>query len=196
MGYTIPLMDNILNSLISIVALIIAITIHEFAHAYMSDRLGDPTARSQGRLSLNPLVHLDPIGTLMLLIARFGWGKPVPVDPYNLRHPKRDYALISIAGPASNIILAIIVTLLLKILPTSFAFFAIPLIYINILLAIFNLLPFHPLDGSHIFPDLFPEKTGTLILIFLILPIFNGVSLISYLILPIVNFCLKLLAFL
>jgi len=189
-------MDNILNSLISIVALIIAITIHEFSHAYMSDRLGDPTARSQGRLSLNPLVHLDPIGTLMLLIAHFGWGKPVPVDPYNLRHPKRDYALISIAGPISNILLAIIVTLLLKILPASFAIFAIPLIYINILLAVFNLLPFHPLDGSHIFPDLFPGNTGMIILIFLILPIFNGTSLISYLIFPIVNFCLKLLAIL
>ena len=189
-------MDNILNSLVKIVALIIAITIHEFSHAYMSDRLGDPTARSQGRLSLNPLVHLDPIGTLMLFIAHFGWGKPVPVDPYNLRHPKRDYALIALAGPISNILLAILVTLLIKIFPAPFIIFAIPLITLNLMLAIFNLLPFHPLDGSHIFPDLFPGNTGMIILIFLILPIFNGVSLISYLLSPIIGFCLKLLAFL
>lgn len=196
MGYTISDMGNILNSLVNIVALIIAITIHEFSHAYMSDRLGDPTARSQGRLSLNPLVHLDPIGTLMLLIAHFGWGKPVPVDIYNLRHPKRDYALIALAGPTSNILLAILATLLIKILPTSFIIFAIPLITLNLMLAIFNLLPFHPLDGSHIFPDLFPGNTGMIILIFLILPIFNGISLISYLIYPILDFCLKLLSFL
>jgi len=196
MGYTISDMDNILNSLVKIVALIIAITIHEFSHAYMSDRLGDPTARSQGRLSLNPLVHLDPIGTLMLFIAHFGWGKPVPVDPYNLRHPKRDYALIALAGPISNILLAILVTLLIKIFPAPFIIFAIPLITLNLMLAIFNLLPFHPLDGSHIFPDLFPGNTGMIILIFLILPIFNGVSLISYLLSPIIGFCLKLLAFL
>ena len=195
MGYTISDMDNILNSLVRIVALIIAITIHEFSHAYMSDRLGDPTARSQGRLSLNPLVHLDPIGTLIMFFPpHFGWGKPVPVDPYNLRNPKRDYVLISIAGPASNIIFAILLTLINNnFLHLEFISY---IIMVNLAIAIFNLLPFHPLDGSHIFPDLFPGNTGMIILIFLILPIFNGISLISYLIFPILNFCLRLLALL
>lgn len=192
MGYTIPDMSVFLNSTInSVIALIIAITIHEFSHAWAADRLGDPTPRSRGRLTLNPLAHLDPIGTLMLFIAHFGWGKPVPIDPYNLRHPKRDYLYIALAGPISNILLAIFVTLLSKI-------FFIPLflylIIINLSLAIFNLLPFHPLDGSHIFPDLFPGNTGYIILIFLIMPIFNNNSLISYLISPVINFCLNLLA--
>jgi Zn-dependent protease len=177
----------------TIIALIIAITIHEFAHAFMADRLGDPTPRASGRLTLNPLAHLDPIGTLMLFIARFGWGKPVPIDTYNLKNPRRDEILISLAGPASNIILAIIFTILFK-------FFAMNLflsiIIINLSLAIFNLLPFYPLDGSHIFPDLFPKGTGQLILIFMILPIFNGSSLIFYFISPIINFCLKLLSYL
>ena len=180
-----------LNTINSVIALIVAITIHEFSHAWAADRLGDPTPRSKGRLTLNPLAHLDPVGTLMLFIAHFGWGKPVPIDPYNLRHPKRDYLYIALAGPISNIILAILIALLSKI-------FFIPLflylIIINLSLAIFNLLPFHPLDGSHIFPDLFPGSTGYIILIFLIMPIFNDTSLISYLISPIINFCLNLLA--
>jgi len=192
MGYTITDMSVFLNSTInSVIALIVAITIHEFSNAWAADRLGDPTPRSKGRLTLNPLAHLDPIGTLMLFIAHFGWGKPVPIDPYNLRHPKRDYLYIALAGPISNIILAILIALLSKI-------FFIPLflylIIINLSLAIFNLLPFHPLDGSHIFPDLFPGSTGYIILIFLIMPIFNNTSLISYLISPIINFCLNLLA--
>jgi len=191
MGYTIPDMSEFLNSTInSVIALIVAITVHEFSHAWAADRLGDPTPRSRGRLTLNPLAHLDPIGTIMLFIAHFGWGKPVPIDPFNLRHPKRDYLYIALAGPASNILLAILVTLVAKL-------FFIPLFYylivINISLAIFNLLPFHPLDGSHIFPDLFPGNTGYLILIFLILPIFNNTSLISLLISPVINFCLNLL---
>src|SRR3990167_10568404 len=89
-------------------ALLIALTVHEFSHALVADKLGDPTPRLMKRLSLNPLNHLDPIGTLMLLFFHFGWGKPVPFDPFNLRHPRRDAALISLAGPVSNLILAAI----------------------------------------------------------------------------------------
>ncbi|HPD44655.1 MAG TPA: site-2 protease family protein [Candidatus Woesebacteria bacterium] len=186
-------MANFLNGINSVIALIIAITIHEFSHAYVADHLGDPTPRSAGRLSLNPLAHLDPLGTLMLFLAGFGWGKPVPIDPYNFRHPRRDSALVSVAGPVSNLIFAVLITLIAK-------FFYIPLfgilIFINISLAVFNLLPFHPLDGSHIFPDLFPGRSGMIILILLILPLFQGTALISYLLFPIINFCLKLLSFL
>ena len=99
------LFNNPLSFLFWLVALAMAITIHEFAHAYTADRLGDPTPRLQGRLTLNPLAHLDPLGTLMLLLVRFGWGKPVQFDPFNLKNPRKDGALISLAGPASNLLI-------------------------------------------------------------------------------------------
>src|SRR3990167_795118 len=98
-----------------LIALITAITIHEFSHAWSADRLGDPTPRSQGRLTLNPLAHLDPLGTLMMLLVKFGWGKPVQFDPYNLKNPKRDAAIISFAGPFSNLILASILAIVLRL---------------------------------------------------------------------------------
>jgi len=179
-------------------ALIIAITIHEFAHAFLADRLGDPTPQLQGRLSLNPLKHLDPVGTLMLLFFRFGWGKPVEFDPYNLRHPRRDAALISLAGPAVNLVLATLLALILKFSPSSlFSVFLIPIILININLAIFNLLPVPPLDGAKILYGFLPRdwadeyndfmgRYGTILLILLIIPI-GGSSLAINLILPVIN---------
>ena len=179
-------------------ALIIAITIHEFAHAFLADRLGDPTPQLQGRLSLNPLKHLDPVGSLMLLFFRFGWGKPVEFDPYNLRHPRRDAALISLAGPAVNLVLATLLALILKFSPSSlFSVFLIPVILININLAIFNLLPVPPLDGAKILYGFLPRdwadeyndfmgRYGTVLLILLIVPI-GGSSLAINLILPVIN---------
>src|SRR3972149_2555477 len=110
------LFNNPLAFVFWALALILAITIHEFAHALAADRLGDPTPRLMGRLTLNPLAPLDPLGTLMLLIARFGWGKPVQFDPFNLRHPRRDSALISLAGPASNLIMASTAAIFLQVL--------------------------------------------------------------------------------
>ena len=98
--------------------IIVAIGIHEAAHCYMADYLGDPTPRSLGRLSLNPLNHLDPMGTLVILITgMFGWGKPSPFDPYNLKSPRRDTALIALAGPVTNVVLAIILSLIIKLIP-------------------------------------------------------------------------------
>ncbi|PIP51955.1 site-2 protease family protein [Candidatus Beckwithbacteria bacterium CG_4_10_14_0_2_um_filter_47_25] len=185
-------------------ALIIAITIHEFAHAWMADRLGDPTPQLQGRLSLNPLKHLDPIGTLMLLFFRFGWGKPVEFDPYNLRHPRRDAALISLAGPAVNLILATALSLVLKFSGSPlFSIFLYPVILININLAIFNLLPVPPLDGAKILYGILPAdwadeyndfmgRYGTILLILLIIPI-GGSSLAINLIMPVINGITKLL---
>jgi Zn-dependent protease len=179
-------------------ALLIAITVHEFAHAWMADRLGDPTPSLDGRISLNPLKHLDPVGTLMLLFFRFGWGKPVEFDPYNLRHPRRDAALISLAGPAINLILAALAALLLKLTPNSLlAIFFIPLILININLAIFNLLPVPPLDGAKILYGILPGdwadeyndfmgRYGTILLILLIIPI-GGSSLAINLIMPVIK---------
>lgn len=191
-----------------LIALIVAITIHEFSHAYAADRLGDPTPRVQGRLTLNPLAHLDPLGTLMLLIARFGWGKPVVFDPFNLRHPRRDAAIISIAGPASNILLATALSLILRVgLATDFAMlfyvFLQPVIVLNVFLAIFNLVPVHPLDGFKIVEGILPpeyarqwhelESYGMIFLLLMVFPLFGGTAPISRLIMPVISFVLSLL---
>ncbi len=211
------LSTNPLGFLAWLIALSVAITIHEFSHAWSADRLGDPTPRLQGRLTLNPLAHLDPLGTLMLLIARFGWGKPVQFDPFNLRHPRRDAAIISLAGPASNLLLALLSSGLLRLLfsyrlgilssSSLFTYFAIsllqPIIILNVVLAIFNLVPIHPLDGFKIVGGILPsdkarewyqlEPYGMIFLLFLIFPIFGGSSPISQLISPAINFLLNLL---
>ncbi|MCH7641387.1 site-2 protease family protein [Patescibacteria group bacterium] len=185
-------------------SLIAAISIHEFAHAFAADKLGDPTPRLQGRLTLNPLAHLDPIGTLLLVVIGFGWGKPVMFDPYNLKDPRRDAAIISLAGPTSNILLAVITAVIFRIslisnIPTSITFDILPLIvFYNLLLAFFNLIPIHPLDGGKIFIGLLPaseardadnflRRYGLIILLFLIFPIFGGRSPIFSIISPVIS---------
>jgi Zn-dependent protease len=189
---------------ITAIGLLLAITIHEFAHALAADTLGDPNPRSQNRVSLNPLVHLDPLGTAMLLFFGFGWGKPVNFDPHNLRNPRKDIALISLAGPASNVVLAIILSLVAKLIaPPVISGLLYPLIYINLVLAIFNLVPVFPLDGEKILSGLLPrnlsfeyqsimQRYGTLILILLVLPVFGSSPIVS-LISPIVSFVFSLL---
>lgn len=189
-------------------ALIIAITIHEFSHALMADKLGDPTPRSQGRLSLNPLRHLDLFGTLMLIFVHFGWGKPVVIDPYNLKNPKRDETLISLAGPASNLILAAILSVIIRFvnLNTFSIFLFSSIIQMNVILAVFNLIPIPPLDGSKIFLNLLPndvsyqwqeafEKYGfILLIIFLFFPI-NGTTLVSMIMSPVLRIIFTFLSF-
>lgn len=198
------LFSSPLTFLITAVSLVIAITIHEYSHALAADRLGDPTPRTMGRLTLNPLAHLDPMGTIAILLVGFGWGRPVPFDPFNLRDRRRDGALISVAGPASNLALALILSLLLKFTPLiAFSSFIVPLLILNVSLAIFNLIPVYPLDGEKILIGLLPadlaasfaeimQQYGTLILILLIFP-FSGTSAISSFISPIVNTVIRFL---
>lgn len=161
--------DNLLFELIYILpALLIAITIHEFFHAFAAYKLGDPTAKYQGRLSLNPLKHLDIVGTIFLLLFRFGWGKPVPIQSMNFKNPKRDTALVSLAGPLSNIVVAIVSSVLYGVFRTAyipvyqvshyFINFFYALTILNITLAVLNLLPVYPLDGSKIFSLFLPDR--------------------------------------
>lgn len=197
------LFNNPILFLFLFVALVISITIHEFAHAWAADRLGDPTPRSQGRVTLDPRAHLDPIGTVLIVIAGFGWGKPVEFDPYNLKNPKKDAALIALAGPASNLILAGLIALAMQIpalisVDSIIIPFLVTTVYFNVMLAVFNLVPVHPLDGSKIMAALLPHQMaleyehfmhryGTFVLIALILP-WNGVSAISQLTVPVISF--------
>jgi len=186
--------------------LVFSLAVHEFAHAWAADHLGDPTPRAQNRLTLDPRAHLDPLGTLAILITRFGWGKPVQFDPYNLKEPIRDSALIALAGPISNLILAIILSLLINfnIFPWEWVQYSlIQLLIINVMLAIFNLIPVHPLDGGKVLMAILPQETaynyelameryGTFILIFLIMP-WGGVSPASQLISPIIDIIVRML---
>ena len=159
--------------ILSILAVVIALSIHEFSHGYVAYLLGDDTAKSMGRLTINPLKHLDPIGSLTMIFFRFGWAKPVPINPRNFKKPKRDFALTAIAGPLSNIILALFSSLLfllfLKAYQGAEAGFGKSLLYnttlffsiftsLNVGLGVFNLIPVPPFDGSRILNVILPQK--------------------------------------
>ncbi len=145
-----------------IIGLVVATTIHEFSHAYLADRLGDPTPRIQGRLTLNPLAHLDVVGTLMLIFFRFGWGKPVQVNPQYFKVPLRDAAVVSLAGPLSNFLMAFAIALFLRetyvFLPSWSSSLFETILDINLVLGIFNLLPVPPFDGSKVIGLFVPTR--------------------------------------
>jgi Zn-dependent protease len=159
-------MNEILSQIsLLIVPVLLSITVHEVCHGYAAYLFGDPTAKDAGRLTLNPIKHIDPIGLLVLIITRmFGWAKPVPVDPRYFKRPRQDMVWVSLAGPASNLVLAFITSLLLKVFGGYISGTILyPLVtmgqmmvIINVGLAIFNLIPIHPLDGSHIMEGLLP----------------------------------------
>lgn len=178
---------NPLIALAFIAGLVFAITIHEASHAYLAYRLGDPTAKLAGRLTLNPFSHLDPIGTLALLLVGFGWGKPTPFDPFNLRNIKRDSALISVAGAFSNFLLAILLTIPylaayftgnLNLTLVGFYQIISIVVWLNLILGVFNLIPVAPLDGFKVLAGLLPtdwyhdfmqtERYGIFILLLLL----------------------------
>ncbi len=161
---------------LSALSALIALTVHEFSHGLAANKLGDPTAKSLGRLSLNPLKHLDPFGALCMIFFHFGWAKPVPINPRYFKKPKRDFAITALAGPLSNLIISLISALGYLLLEKAFlgtqfnSLFAYNLLYIFVLfvfvlhsvnlgLAIFNLIPIPPLDGSRILNVILPERT-------------------------------------
>ncbi|MFA6814588.1 MAG: site-2 protease family protein [Candidatus Pacebacteria bacterium] len=188
-----------------LIGLLLSISFHEAAHCFVTDKLGDPTPRVMGRLTLDPRAHLDPLGTLLIVLTGFGWGKAAPYDPYNLKSPVRDTAIIAAAGPLTNILIAILLALLTRLLGGNLiAVFAEFLIHINLALALFNLLPVYPLDGGKIMRAILPressleyeatmERYGQFILLFLILPIFNGQSAVVQLLGPVINLLTNLL---
>jgi len=160
---------------VAVLPLIFAITVHEAAHGWVASKLGDPTAKQLGRLTFNPLPHIDPVGTIILPIAMlvlsgfiFGWAKPVPVNTRNFREPRKDMAMVALAGPASNLMMALFWGLMWKlamILPDSMYWFAVPLllmgkigIQFNFILLVLNLLPLPPLDGSRVLSWLLPTQ--------------------------------------
>jgi Zn-dependent protease len=167
---------NFAQIFIAFIVLLFSLTVHEMAHAWTADRLGDPTARLLGRVSLNPIVHADPIGTvvfpLLALIGGvplIGWAKPVPVDVRRLRHQRRDYVLVAAAGPASNLAMALAAAVVLQAVPVSPVTLGEPnvsapiasllsrAVQVNILLAIFNMIPIPPLDGGNVLSGLLPR---------------------------------------
>ena len=208
--------DFLLKLSIMLVPALLAVTFHEVAHGYAAERCGDPTARLLGRLTLNPLRHLDPIGTLALLLLGFGWARAVPVNPGNLRRSRHDMVLVALAGPGANLALAIFCALCLRFgaplaqpLPADghALAFAEPIrlmaafgLYINVILALFNLLPIPPLDGGRVLLNVLParmaavlrriEPFGLLLIIFLVF----GTSLWQAFFAPLVMRVVALLA--
>lgn len=208
--------------------ILVSLSIHEFSHAYTADRLGDRTPRSLGRVTLNPRAHLDPIGSLMILIIGFGWAKPVPINPYNTRNPQRSLAMIASAGPLSNLVMAGLAGIPIKtgMVPglhpfvhpslvdnlASFAtastgnmigLFLGTIVLINILLAIFNLIPLAPLDGFNVAVGLLPRALSQpleraapwmpgILMILILLPFVTNSSPLFEVMAPIVDFFLEL----
>ncbi len=198
---------ELLALLLTLPGVIIAITFHEFAHAYVADKLGDDTPRRQGRVTLNPLAHIDPVGFFMLIFVHFGWGKPVEINPtnfYRKRSMAKQEMLVALAGPLMNIIIALILTIILFAINTFAPSFTITMtgliislvlqmaISVNIGLGIFNLIPLPPLDGSKIFINILPYKAKTwfqdnIQIFYIIFVVLWVTNLMGYIISPVIS---------
>lgn len=195
-------MDFFIQFIFSIIALVLVIALHEFAHAYTAFLFGDPTAKREGRVTLNPIAHLDPMGTILMFLVGIGWGKPVPVNRYYFKKPLMYEAITALAGPLMNLLIAIVVLIPLKYfivyIPQLLASFLSIVFDISILLFAFNMLPFPPLDGSKFLQLIVPKKwqgkyqnylmnAGVYFLVFLVIDNFIlgkyfGFSILSWII--------------
>jgi len=198
--------SGIANLLLTLPAVLWALSFHEFCHGWVAFKLGDRTAAAQGRLSLNPLAHLDPVGTLMLIVFHFGWAKPVPINSRYFKNPRRDIAFVSLAGAAGNFITALVCGMLIRAFPALFLGhwalreFMLMMLAVNIGLGTFNLIPIPPLDGSKVLAVMLPpsamrgffflEQYGMLIILVLV---FIGV--VPMIMSPITRFLFKLFLF-
>lgn len=158
--------DFLLQALLSLPAVLIALSFHEWAHAYAAYKLGDPTARNLGRMTVNPFKHMDPIGFILLILVRFGWARPVPVNPRNFSHPKRDNVIVSLAGIVTNFILALIALLVIFILmliefeSQIISSILWNIFFLNLSLMIFNIIPIPPLDGYRVLESVLMRRVG------------------------------------
>jgi Zn-dependent protease len=209
---------SIIFFIIIFIIFLYSIIIHEISHGLIAEKLGDPTARIAGRLTLNPISHIDPVGSIFLPLMLkllnsgiiFGWAKPVPFDPFNLKNPRKDAAIISVAGPISNLLIAIIFSILYRVLIfTNFDLnvFLLPIfefaVFINVLLCIFNLIPIHPLDGFKVVGGLLTEKQanewyqleryGIIFLLALLFFPVGGSTMLNIVLGPVIRFILGIL---
>jgi len=204
---------NLANLTISIPTILYALTIHEYFHGWTANKFGDPTAKLQGRLTLNPLAHIDIMGALCFVFARFGWGKPVPINPSYFRNPRRDNMIVSFAGPASNFISAFMFGVMFQLLrsipfiiPVNIAAVLYNLlisgIIMNLSLAFFNMIPLFPLDGSHILEGLLPHSMAMkykeverycpfILLGLIVMGNFTGFSILSVMLGPPIQYFLR-----
>jgi len=185
-------------------AVLVAIAVHEGSHALVADRQGDPTPRSMGRLTLNPIAHLDPLGTLLLFLVGFGWGKPVPVNVANFRgRPLAGMARVGLAGPLAGLLTAGLISIPLRLLDFAPPDFFLMLVYFNIILSVFNLIPIPPLDGFHVLLGLVPPRTALsltryenygppLLILLIVLDNFAGTGILWRVLGPAVNFFSRL----
>ncbi|OGK16748.1 hypothetical protein A3H80_01395 [Candidatus Roizmanbacteria bacterium RIFCSPLOWO2_02_FULL_37_19] len=220
--FILQFLNNPVGVILFLLSVVIAVSVHEFMHAKTADKLGDPTPELAGRVTLDPRAHLDPLGSFLFLMVGFGWGKPVPFDPFNLDNPRKDAALISLAGPMSNFVMALLGSIIIRLI-ILFELYKIDLIgsllfhpttqfagsgfleifvYINIVLGIFNLLPIAPLDGFKIVGGMLSEHSarqwysleryGILFLLFFIFPFAGGRSMLEVFVSPVIGFIINL----